>query len=120
MTNNMHSKISNIRAAIPVRKVPARALPALTGSRRTPPWWFCLGLLVSLGLPQIASADAELMLFPTRVVFEGNRRSVQIDLVNRGDAAGTYRIAFQQKQMDELGRLASSMMMSQASTLPTR
>ncbi|HVS64876.1 MAG TPA: fimbria/pilus periplasmic chaperone [Thermoanaerobaculia bacterium] len=40
-----------------------------------------------------------LLVAPTRVVFEGRRRSAQLTLVNRGAAPATYRISFIQMKM---------------------
>jgi P pilus assembly chaperone PapD len=60
-------------------------------------------LAVLLLLPQAAMAD--LMLFPTRVVFEKNQRTTQIDLVNNGTEAATYRITLINRRMSESGEL---------------
>jgi hypothetical protein len=54
-------------------------------------------------LPQLARAD--LMLFPTRVVFEKNQRSTQVDLVNNGAEPATYRISLVNRRMSETGEL---------------
>jgi P pilus assembly chaperone PapD len=60
-------------------------------------------LAVLLLLPQAAMAD--LMLFPTRVVFEKNQRTTQVDLVNNGTEAATYRITLVNRRMSESGEL---------------
>lgn len=53
--------------------------------------------------PSAALAAGDLMLFPTRAVFEKNRRSIQVDLTNTGREPGTYRISLQNKRMTETG-----------------
>ncbi len=62
-----------------------------------------LALLAALLLPQAAMAD--LMLFPTRVVFEKNQRTTQVDLVNNGAEAATYRITLVNRRMSDSGEL---------------
>jgi P pilus assembly chaperone PapD len=54
-------------------------------------------------LPQAALAD--LMLFPTRVVFEKNQRTTQVDLINNGTEPATYRISLVNRRMTETGEL---------------
>jgi len=64
-------------------------------------------LLILQGLlSQPAFAASELMVSPTRVVFEGRTRSARITLANTGDATGRYRISFLQRQMTDSGELA--------------
>lgn len=48
-------------------------------------------------------ALAELMLYPTRVVFEGNERSAQVELMNNGSSPATYRISLVNRRMDDTG-----------------
>ena len=63
-----------------------------------------LALLATLALlPQLALAD--LMLYPTRIVFEKNQRTTQVDLVNNGTEAATYRITLVNRRMSESGEL---------------
>ena len=50
-----------------------------------------------------APAFAELMLYPTRIVIEGNQRSAQIQLINNGTESRTYRIALVNRRMNETG-----------------
>jgi P pilus assembly chaperone PapD len=73
--------------------------PPLFAARRVS-FAFLVALLL---LPQVALAD--LMLFPTRVVFEKNQRSTQVDLVNNGAEAATYRISLVNRRMSETGEL---------------
>lgn len=47
----------------------------------------------------------DLLVAPTRLVFEGNRRSAEVTLVNIGPTAATYRISFIQLEMNEAGEL---------------
>ena len=73
---------------------------------------FRLLLIVGLALAlqslvlKNAFAASELMVSPTRVVFEGRARSAKVNLANTGDATGRYRISFIQRQMTESGELA--------------
>lgn len=63
-------------------------------------------LLGSLAPPAPAAAAAgpgDLLVAPTRVVFEGRNRNAEITLVNVGDRPATYRISFVELRMDELG-----------------
>jgi P pilus assembly chaperone PapD len=45
----------------------------------------------------------DLLVAPTRVVFEGRQRTAELTLVNVGDAPATYRISFVHQRMDESG-----------------
>ena len=58
-------------------------------------------LLGALLLAQQARAD--LMLFPTRVVFEKNQRAAQIELINNGAEPATYRLSLVNRRMSETG-----------------
>ncbi|MET0855401.1 MAG: molecular chaperone [Telluria sp.] len=64
-------------------------------------------VLVTLALlPQAARAD--LMLTPTRVVFEQNQRTTQVDLVNNGAEVATYRISLVNRRMGENGEMLAA------------
>src|SRR5947208_14985219 len=52
------------------------------------------------------SAWADLMLFPTRVVFEKNQRAAQLELINQGKTAETYRLSLVNRRMNETGDFA--------------
>ena len=70
-------------------------------------WRFDLrfGVLVSLSLFwPLHEASADLMLHPTRVVFDKNARAAQIDLINRGTDTATYRIIAVNRRMTEFGQ----------------
>jgi P pilus assembly chaperone PapD len=56
--------------------------------------------LLALALP----AHAELMLHPTRLVFEKNQRTAQIELINNGSKPATYRISLVNRRMTENGQ----------------
>jgi P pilus assembly chaperone PapD len=55
----------------------------------------------------VHDALADLMLHPTRVVFERNVRAAQIDLINKGTETATYRISLINRRMDDLGRFSA-------------
>lgn len=76
-------------ATFSIRRAAARVLLALTGC---------------LLLPQLALAD--LMLYPSRVVFEKNQRAAQVDLINNGSEAATFRISLVNRRMGENGEFS--------------
>ncbi len=57
--------------------------------------------LALLAAPLLARAD--LMLNPTRIVFDKNQRAAQIDLINNGTETATYRISVVNRRMSEIG-----------------
>ena len=57
----------------------------------------------SLLLSFNAYAVAQLMVTPTRVVFEGNERTKQINLINNGSDTGRFKISFVRKNMTSEG-----------------
>jgi len=70
---------------------------------------FAFFLLIVAVLPWIAPSDArgqsagDLVVAPTRIVFEGRARTAQISLLNRGSTAATYRISLINMRMTEDG-----------------
>lgn len=52
-----------------------------------------------------APALADIMLYPTRVVIEGAKRSAQVEIINRGQEPETYRISIINRRMNELGEI---------------
>ena len=68
-----------------------RAFPKLS-------WLAALGLLV---LARTAAAD--LMLFPTRIVFDKQQRAAQVELMNQGKTPETYRINLVNRRMGPNG-----------------
>jgi P pilus assembly chaperone PapD len=65
-----------------------------------------LTLLLLLCLP-VDHAVAELMLYPTRIVFEGNQRAAQLELINSGNEDETYRISLVNRRMSETGAFSA-------------
>jgi P pilus assembly chaperone PapD len=59
-------------------------------------------LLSCLLLPP---AMANLMLHPTRLVFDKNQRAAQVELINNGTESATYRIAIVNRRMKETGEI---------------
>ncbi|HEU4376656.1 MAG TPA: fimbria/pilus periplasmic chaperone [Telluria sp.] len=59
-------------------------------------------LLGSVLLAPLARAD--LMLYPTRLVFEKNQRAAQIELINNGTEPATYRLSLVNRRMSENGQ----------------
>ena len=59
-------------------------------------------IVLLLLLAQSALAG-ELMVHPTRVVFEGNTRTAQIDVINSGTETTTYRISVIRRRMTDTG-----------------
>lgn len=65
---------------------------------------FSLGVVL-LALLAPLPARAELMLYPTRVVIDGSKRSAQVEIVNRGLEPETYRISIVNRRMTESGEI---------------
>jgi P pilus assembly chaperone PapD len=63
------------------------------------PFLFCCLLL--------PPAMANLMLHPTRLVFDKNQRAGQIELINSGTESATYRIGIVNRRMNEAGEIGS-------------
>ncbi len=79
-----------------------RSVPA---DRITLKWgWLLLALLILLPL---RPAWADLMVAPTRIVFDKNQRTVQLDLINSGAGTATYRISVVNRRMSETGEFSS-------------
>lgn len=51
-----------------------------------------------------AQAASQLMVTPTRIIFDGNTRSAKVTVINTGDESGTYRMSFINKRMTEDGK----------------
>jgi hypothetical protein len=60
-----------------------------------------LGALALSMASQAALAD--LMLFPTRIVFDKNQRAAQLELINQGKTPETYRLSMVNRRMSETG-----------------
>lgn len=63
-------------------------------------------LLGALLLLLAAPAMADLMVYPTRVVFEKNQRAAQLELINNGQESATYRISIVNRRMNEIGEFS--------------
>ncbi len=59
---------------------------------------------LSFDIAYAQSSPGDLMVAPTRAVFEGRNRSEVINLVNRGQKEATYRISFKNMTMNEKGK----------------
>jgi len=63
-------------------------------------------LASALALAATANAQSgprDLLVTPTRIVFEGRLRAAEVTLVNTGSATATYRISFVNLRMNEAG-----------------
>lgn len=60
-------------------------------------------LLTMLVIPQISFAQGNLLITPRRIVFDGNRRVMDITLANTGVDTATYNISLIQYRMNEDG-----------------
>jgi P pilus assembly chaperone PapD len=65
-----------------------------------------LAFLAFLLAFSVAQVRAELMLYPTRVVIEGNQRTAQVQLINTGTKSRTYRISLVNRRMSETGEFS--------------
>lgn len=61
-------------------------------------------VLGCLLLAPFLPARAELMLHPTRIVFDKNTRATQIELINNGSTPASYRISLVNRRMTEAGQ----------------
>ena len=57
-------------------------------------------------VPAPSRAGAVLFIYPTIVMFEGNQRSAEITLTNRGDQTGTFEMSWSDLSMTPAGGLA--------------
>jgi fimbrial chaperone protein len=65
-------------------------------------------LLAALVLwPVSVRAAGQLMVHPTRIIFEGRVRTAQIDVINNGTEPATYRISLVRKRMTETGEFVT-------------
>lgn len=60
--------------------------------------WLAI-LSILLWSPGFAWAAGQLMVAPTRVIFEARDRTAKVSLVNNGDETTTYRLQFTRKRM---------------------
>lgn len=66
---------------------------------------FAIGASLGTSHPVLAQGAGDLVVAPTRVVFEGRTRSAQLGLVNKGSETATYRISIINMRMDENGNM---------------
>ena len=62
-----------------------------------------LSLLASVLAPVQAQGAGDLLVNPTRVVFEGRKRAAELNLSNVGAAKGVYRVSLVRMEMTETG-----------------
>ena len=55
--------------------------------------------------PPSAAPPGNLLIAPTRVIFEGKTRLMEVTLINVGDTEATYRLSFVRQRMTETGKL---------------
>jgi len=63
-----------------------------------------LSLLGFGSIQPIANAGANLMITPTRVVFDERERSKQVTIMNTGNETGNFRISYIRQDMTETGQ----------------
>lgn len=63
----------------------------------------CILTLISCILPSQVMAQGNLLVTPRRVVFEGNKKSIDLNLANIGQDTATYAISMVQIRMNEDG-----------------
>lgn len=63
-----------------------------------------LFMLVLLTSPVLAHAAANLLVTPTRIVFEERTRTAQVTLMNNGTEQGEFRISFINQNMTDSGK----------------
>jgi P pilus assembly chaperone PapD len=65
-----------------------------------------LGVAIHAQAPSPPSGGAgDLLVAPTRVVFEGRKRTAEVSLSNTGNSRATYRISLVRMEMDENGAI---------------
>jgi P pilus assembly chaperone PapD len=72
--------------------------------KKISPLHFLLVLVLIALFNVNAFAAGQLMISPTRIVFEGNERSKQVNLINSGSETGRFRISFVRRKMNENGK----------------
>lgn len=65
---------------------------------------FAISLIALMLITTQASAAGQLMVSPTRIMFEGSERTKQVNLINNGAEAGSFRISFVRRKMTENGK----------------
>ncbi|MEN8169273.1 MAG: molecular chaperone [Pseudomonadota bacterium] len=65
---------------------------------------FVLSVTSLIATQNVALAGANLMVTPSRIVFEDRTRTAQVTLLNTGDETGSFRIKFIRQQMTKNGQ----------------
>ena len=60
-------------------------------------------LIAQFGFSFFTMAQGDLLVTPSRIVFEGNKQKEQLNLLNMGQDTATYSISFVQRSMKEDG-----------------
>jgi hypothetical protein len=60
-------------------------------------------IILSLLVPTISSAQGNLLILPKRIIFDGSKRTQNLNLVNTGNDTATYTISLIQIRMKEEG-----------------
>ena len=68
-------------------------------------WLLVVVAIIAPLSPLEIYAAPQLVVAPTRIIIEGRARAASVNLINRGDQAGTFRITFERKRMTETGRV---------------
>lgn len=76
----------------------------IINSKNIKPVGLILLLLTTSGFAELAIAAGQLMVAPTRIIFEARDRTAQVSLVNSGNEAETFRLEFVRKRMTENGQ----------------
>ncbi len=63
-----------------------------------------LSLLFLTSVPTVVLAGANILVTPTRIVFEERSRAAQVTLMNNGTETGDFRISFINQNMNEHGQ----------------
>jgi P pilus assembly chaperone PapD len=73
----------------------------------SPAIWAAIAVAIALFIPTVVHAQGggDLLVSPTRVIFEDRDRSISVSLSNRGAATATFRISIINMEMDENGDL---------------
>jgi P pilus assembly chaperone PapD len=94
-------KQQKIKASNPTLQVDTNVNPGSYGGV------YLLLVLIVVTVQSLLSANAyaggQLMVSPTRIVFAGNERTKQVNLINNGSDTGRYRISFVNRRMTQDG-----------------
>jgi hypothetical protein len=66
---------------------------------------YALSLIVLFLITTQAIGAGQLMVSPTRIVFEDGERTKQVNLINNGSETGRFRISFVRRKMTKSGKL---------------